>query len=81
MPKYPTQGLPSGAGHFHKKRVRVSIVLFEESHGRPPSGEGDWAFSVDDGEPIFIYGMYSEAKRQILAHARSINATEVEVLP
>ena len=81
MPKYPNQGLPGRAGHFHAKQPRVSIRLFEETHGRKPRDMGNWAFSIPGEDVLWVWGMYGAAKRLALRHARSINATEVEVLP
>ena len=68
--------------------MRVSTTDFEFAHGRPPRGQGQWAFYFGHGrrsgmcvDPWFCPGnvLYSVAKKAAVAEARSRGFTWVEV--
>ena len=65
------------------QQVVVSTREFEMAHGRSPRGRGGWAFFFDGAtrveEAVWFNGLFSEARRQAVLHARAHGFHHVEV--
>lgn len=49
------------------------------TNGRRPSGTGNWAFNIG-GEEVFIYGSYSEAKKEARRRAARSGIGSIRLL-
>ena len=70
-------------------RVSVNTVDWQSVSGKSrPSGRGTWAFSTsrrpqnlnDENEVLFIFGSYSDAKKQAQAHFGARGVRNIFVL-
>ncbi len=63
--------------------VEVVTTDFEFAHGKKPAGRGGWAFGLERrprNEDMFWFnGMYSDAKKAAVEHARTNGAPAVFV--
>ena len=76
----------SGAGgsaqaqSIPKSHVRVDgESAYEFSTGYKPRGMGNWAFKIGSEEK-FIYGSYSDAKKEAISYAASKGISSIKVL-
>lgn len=61
--------------------VYVNTSQFEFSHGARPRGYGSWGFLIN-GEVFWASpALYSAARAEAVAHARSIGTFEIAVAP
>jgi len=67
------------ASTFPLRAIRLETRQFEFAHGKKPSGQGSWAFSIEGHEFWFHGSMFSDAVRLAKRQAQKMGATVVSV--
>jgi hypothetical protein len=64
---------------FPLRAIRVETTQFQFAHGKKPSGQGSWAFSIEGHEFWFHRAKFSEAVALAKRQAQQMGATVVSV--
>lgn len=76
------KGSGGGSGAVRQKDVIVRDSEYRFSHGKAPSGLGNWAFHMGKNGSLgtqFFYGTFSEAKRKAIKWAAQHGTEHVSV--
>jgi len=65
------------------KHVIIDTDQYFNAHGKLPRGRGGWAFQFRVNghwtDFVFVYGTYTQARKEIVRRAKSIGVTLVRV--